>query len=354
VKLAGLVEAGPVLDVVAVTAALATALITVGVSQRTALSLAGIASSTWYYRSHPRPRVSTPIPHTQRRAPCWLATAERDAITGLLRAAFTHGRSVFQAFYEALDSGAPIASLSSWYRIAREIEPERPVRRRKTHRTSAVPSLLATGPLQVWSWDITKLKGPYTWVTYELYVVLDVFSRMIVAWRLEDRECDDLAKDMFQSAFTAHEAQPLVVHSDGGPSMTSKTLTGLFRELGDEVSKNRPRVSNDNPYSESLFKTAKYTPGYPAWFTDIDQARDWATEFVAWYNHTHRHSCLEGHTPISVHDGSWSEVHERRVATMAALHAEHPERFTEPPQVKTPVAQVAINHKITTDRLQTG
>lgn len=340
--------------VVALTVALVTALVAAGLSQRASLALAGVSRSSWHYRSRPRPRVPAPVAHTARRGPAWLEPAEEDRITGYLRAAFAQGRSVYQAHYQALDALDPVASLSSWYRIARHLEPQRPARRRARHRASAVPSLLASGPLQVWSWDITKLKGPYTRVSYELYVVIDVFSRKIVAWRVEEHESDELAREMFQAAFAAYRARPTVVHSDGGPAMTSNTLTGLFRDLGIEVSRNRPRVSNDNPYSESLFKTTKYTPTYPAYFTSLEQARDWVTAFVAWYNHEHRHSSLEGHTPAAVHDGTWRPVHEQRVATMARLHQQHPERFHRPPTVRTPMAQVAINHTTTTDRLQTG
>lgn len=285
----------------------------------------------------------------------WLTDTERDTITGKLKASFSQGVSVYQSFYEALDAGDPVASLSSWYRIARQrLEPARPTRRRARHRSSAIPTLLATTVLQVWSWDITKLKGRYRGDCYEMYVVIDVFSRMIVAWRVEEREDQELAKDMFETAFTTHRARPAVVHSDGGPSMTSKTLTGFLRNLGVEVSRNRPRVSNDNPFSESLFKTAKYAPAYPAYFDSLDQARGWATEFVDWYNHEHRHTGLEGHTPATVHDGTWIKIHHRRVDAMNRLYQQQPERFTTKPTVKTPMAQVAINHPTNTDRLQTG
>ncbi|NYF97697.1 DDE-type integrase/transposase/recombinase [Janibacter cremeus] len=337
-----------------VTVWLVTALTVAGLSQRAALSLAGMSRSSWYYRAHPRQGVADPVPHTQRRAASWLSPPERAAIEGKLSVAFANGRSVYHGFYSALDSGDPVACLSSWYRIARGMEEAPPVRRRARHRSSAIPSLVASAPLQVWSWDITKLKGPYRGVTYELYVVIDVFSRMITAWRLETHEDDDLAKEMFQDAFARASAYPHVVHSDGGSSMKSKTLTGLFSELGVEVSRNRPRVSNDNPYSESAFKTAKYAPTYPAYFTSIEQSRTWVEDFVTWYNHEHYHSGLEGHTPASVHAGTWTEVHHQRVTTMAALHTAHPERFTKPPVIKTPMAHVAINHEISDDRLQTG
>lgn len=337
-----------------VTLALVAALVTAGLSQRRALALAGMSRSTWHYLQHPRRRVSDPVPHTQRRAGFWLAAHEQNVILARLTAAFALGRSVYQAFYEALDARDPVASLSSWYRLARRLEPQRPIRARRKHRATAIPSLVASAPLQVWSWDITKLKGPYRGVCYEMYVVVDVFSRMIVAWRVEEHEDDDLAREMFERAFTTAGATPQVVHSDGGPSMTSKTLTGLFARLGVEVSRNRPRVSNDNPYSESLFKTAKYTPTYPAYFDTLEQARVWAQQFVHWYNHEHRHSSLEGHTPARVHDGTWQEIHQQRVLTMSQLHSAHPERFTSHPVVRAPMAQVGINHQISGDRLQTG
>lgn len=345
----------PTADAVAVSVSLVGALLAAGLSQRTALSLVGMARSTWHYRDNPRPRVTAPLPHTQRRALSWLTDDEQALIIGRLEDGFAQGWSVYQTFYEALDAGHPIASLSSWHRIARaHLAAQRPVRRTRKHRATAMPSLIVDGPMQAWSWDITHLKGPYVRGTYQLYVVLDVFSRMIVTWRLETREDDELAREMFQAAFTRHGARPRIVHSDGGPAMTSNTLTGLFGELGIEVSRNRPRVSNDNPYSEALFKTAKYAPTYPAFFTDIEHARTWVTTFVAWYNHQHHHSGLEGHAPADVHNGAWTERHHQRVITMDRLYAKHPERFRSRPTVKTPMAQVAINHPTTDDRLQTG
>jgi transposase InsO family protein len=339
----------------AVTGGLVTALVAAGLSQRAALRLVGLSRSTWHYHSKPRPRATDPVPHTARRSSSWLCTVEQDTIVAKLRAAFAQGWSVYHAFYEALDAGDPVASLSSWHRIARtHLSAQRPVKPTRNHRSCAMPSLVVDAAMQAWSWDITHLKGPYRRVTYQFYVAIDVFSRMIVAWRLETREDDDLARDMFEDAFTSHGARPRIVHSDGGSAMTSNTLTGLFRELGIEVSRNRPRVSNDNPFSEALFKTAKYAPTYPTHFTDIEHARTWATTFVAWYNHEHHHAGLEGHTPADVHHGTWRKVHLQRVATMNQLYALNPERFHSTPVLKTPMAQVAINHPTTDDRLQTG
>ena len=172
---------------------------------------------------------------------------------------------------------------------------------------------------------------------------VSVAEGTIVAWRVEDRECDDLARDMFTTAFTAYGTRPRVVHSDGGPSMTSKTLAVLFRDLSIDTSRNRPRVSNDNPYSESLFKTAKYTPGYPPYFTSLEHARGWAGTFVTWYNTEHRHSALAGYTPASMHDGSWTQQAAARQQAMHAHYRAHPRRYRQEPTVLTPPARATIN-----------
>jgi len=208
--------------------------------------------------------VSQPVPHTQRAPPRGCRRPNAHAITAKLAPAFEAGYSVYHAFYLALDAATrpprcPPGTGSPAPTCTRSARPPT-----ATRRASAIPSLIAHAPMQVWSWDITKLKGPYRGVTYELYVAIDVFSRMIVAWRLEEHEDDALARDMFETAFARHGARPQVVHSDGGSAMTSNTLTELFRELGVEISRNRPRVSNDNPYSESAFKTTKSMPTYPA------------------------------------------------------------------------------------------
>jgi putative transposase len=335
---------------------LVAALRAAGWSQTRALRLLGIAPASWHYRKHPRPRASDPKPHAKRSAPCWLTEVETAAITGLLMAAFEARKSVFQAYHEALDAGTPVASLSSWYRIAAAyLDALRPVRPRRARRkTAGVPQWQADAVLQVWSWDVTWLPGAYRGVSYAFYVALDVFSRKIVAWRVEEREDDDLAKQMFQDAFREYSAHPRIVHSDGGSVMTSKTLSGLVAALGITASRNRPRVSNDNPFSEAWFKTAKYWPGYPGHFDSLDHARAWAATLVELYNTEHRHSALEGHTPASVHDGTWIEIHHARQATLDELYAANPNRYPRPPKVKTPPGLVALNPPKTDHRLQTG
>lgn len=325
-----------------------------GVSQRQALVYAGISRSTWQYRNKPRPVVQDPVPHAQRRAATWLTDTEVDAIIDALRITFDKGHSVYQGFMEALDAGAPVASLSSWYRIAAEhLAPDRPITRRKNHKNHATPEVEATCPGQAWSWDITKFKGPYRGLTYEVYMIIDLFSRVIVGHRVEEVEDDHLAQDMFLEAMASEATIPEVVHSDGGPSMQSKVLTDELRQHGIELSKNRPRVANDNPFSEALFKFAKYRIDYPEYFANLQDARAYADQFVSWYNTEHRHSELEGHTPASVHDGSWRAIHHQRQQTMDALAAAHPKRYTTKPELKAPKAQVGINTPKHNNRLIT-
>lgn len=326
-----------------------------GASERSALRLIGLSRSSWRYRTHPRDRVSNPVPHAQRGGKHWLSPQEQAAILDRIQEAFQAQISVYEAFYAALDAGDPIASLSSWHRLARRLEPQRPSHRKAQQRSSAIPELTTNQALQLWSWDISKLPLPLRGEYLEFYVVIDVFSRYIVGWRVEETESDELAKEMMEQAFAAEGATPQVIHSDGGASMRSNTLLEFYDELSIATTKNRPRVSNDNPYSEAAFKTAKYRPEYPQTFNTLDQAREWARQFVTWYNDQHAHSGLEGHTPASIHHDTWRPVHHARQATLDALYEAHPERFTRGrPQLKTPLAAATINQPKTKKRLQTG
>jgi len=173
--------------------------------------------------------------------------------------------SVREIYATLLDEGRYIGSISTWYRVLRGAGETRERRRLATHPAHVKPELVATAPCQVWSWDITKLLGPQKCTYFYLYVVLDVFSRYVVAWRLETCESAALAQDLFAAAIAREGVNPtrLTVHADGDPAMTSKTLTQFFADLGITKSRSRPRVSNDNPYSESQFKTLKYAPTFP-------------------------------------------------------------------------------------------
>ncbi|MCU0278455.1 MAG: DDE-type integrase/transposase/recombinase [Candidatus Nanopelagicales bacterium] len=335
-------------------AALVAAIRAAGWSQTKALKLIGLAASSWHYRQRPRPKSGCVVAHTARRCDSWLTEAETAAIIAELTGAFAAKKSVHQAYYEALDAGQPVASLKSWYRIANTyLNADRPVRRTRTHRCAAMPQWEAFAPMQVWSWDITMLPGPYRGVNYCLYAVIDVFSRKIVAWRVEDAEVDELAAQMFRDALQ-DGPRPGLLHSDRGASMTSHALAATLRDLGIQPSRNRPRVSNDNPFSEAWFKTAKYQPDYPGYFHDLEHARTWAEKTIESYNNHHRHSSLAGHTPASVHDGTWVHIHQQRQATLDQLHQANPSRYRRRPRAKTPMASVALNPQTPTDRLQPG
>jgi putative transposase len=229
------------------------------------------------------------------------------------------------------------------YRVLREAGETLERRRLATHPTRIKPELAATAPLQVWCWDITKLPGPQKWIHYNLYVVLDVFSRYVVAWRLEANESAVLAEEMFAQAFIRENVDPkgLIVHADGGPAMTSKTLAQLFSDLGVAQSRSRPHVSNDNPFIESYFKTLKFGPTYPVYFANLEQAREFCRQFVCWYNNEHRHTGIALLTPADVHHGRVEQKREARRAVLHAAHSVHPERFVrglpEPPSIETVV-----------------
>lgn len=327
-------------------------LVAAGTSLNSSLRLVGVAKSSWHYLHHPRAAKVDPVPHCERQAAAWLSPAEQAKVVAQLGREDLANLSVGEAFATVLDEGTYIASRSSWYRIAAAHKLSGDRRRTASHPPATVPEQVAYGVGGLWSWDITKLPTPIRGQNFEFYVVLDVFSRYVVAWRVEEHECDQLAREMFDKAFAEHGIRPRVVHSDGGPSMTSSTVKELFADLNIEISRNRPRVSNDNPYSEAWFKTAKYEPSYPEIFNTIDEARRWAEEFVFWYNTRHRHSGIAWHTPQSVFDGTWIDVQQARQATLDTAWAAKPQRFTTRPTPPRLPIEVWINDP--TQRFQTG
>lgn len=298
-------------------------------SQTTALRLVGVARSTWHYQHHPRPRVEAPTPHPERRSAIWLSAAEEAVIlTWLGREAAAIG----EVFVLALDAGVYVASQRTWHRVARRNRLSgTPVRRVTSAPPRAVPEVVARAPNAVWSWDITWLPTRYRGQSYALYVALDVFSRSIVAAQVEVGESAELATAMFTEAFDRLQVIPQIIHADGGASMTSRSVQELFARLQITPSRNRPRVANDNPFSEAWFKTAKYHPSYPVEFASLAGARIWVDDFVAWYNHHHRHSGIAWHTPASVYDGSYRAITEHRQALLTAHYQAQPDRYAHPP-----------------------
>lgn len=255
--------------------------------------------------------------------------------------------SVDHAFADAWDAGIMLGSRRSWWRIAADIEnqtmrPVAPTRRRGARPPREAPVLEATGPGQVWSWDITDLRSPWRGVCFKAYSIIDIFSRKIVGYRVEDREADHLAVEMFHDAF-AREGLPDGVHADSGPAMRSTLLKDYLGELKVTMTHNRPRTSNDNPYSESEFRTMKYRPNYPGTFDTLDDARDFMDWYVPWYNGQHKHSGIALFSPDEVHDGTWREAWARRDSIHQAYYDAHPERFHRRPATPLPAVIVGIN-----------
>jgi putative transposase len=235
-------------------------------------------------------------------------------------------KSVAQAWATLLDEGEYLCSMSTMHRLLRQAGQSGERRRQATHPPRMKPELLATAPGQVWSWDITKLRGPERGVYYDLYVVIDIFSRYVVGWTVAAREDAHIATALLAEAMTVH-GTPVSVHADRGTSMTSKPVAQLLVDLGVARSHSRPHVSNDNPFSESAFKTLKYAPVFPDRFGCLADARAFCQAFFAYYNHEHRHSGLGLHTPASVHHGTAGEVRAQRAATLQAAYAANPARF---------------------------
>jgi putative transposase len=224
------------------------------------------------------------------------------------------------------------------YRLLRAAGEVRERRRQATHPATVKPELLATGPNQVWSWDITKLLGPAKWTYYYLYVVLDIYSRYVPGWLLAPRETAELAERLLGETIRKHRilADHLTLHADRGTSMASKPVALLLADLGVTKTHSRPHCSNDNPYSEAQFKTLKYRPEFPDRFSSLEDARAFCQAFFRWYNHQHHHSGLGLHTPADVHFGRADRVQAERARVLQEAYAAHPERFVR--QVPTPPA----------------
>jgi putative transposase len=305
---------------------------------KVACAAVGRARATHY--RHLKPSRATP-PKPRPAPPNKLADTEVDDILAVLRSPRFVDCSPAQVYFTLLDEGVYLASESSFYRILRSHDEVRERRRQATHPAKVRPELIADKPLVVWSWDITKLKGPKRGVYYDLYVVIDIFSRYVVAWCVAPSESGELARELIADAVARHNIAPgqLTVHADRGSSMTSNPVTELLTFLGIGRSHSRPHTSNDNPYSEAQFKTLKYCPAFPERFGCIEDARAFCEAFFSYYNHEHRHSGIGYHTPASVHYGTATEVRAQRAETLDTAYAANPARFRhrrpQPPKLPT-------------------
>jgi putative transposase len=300
------------------------------------------ASQAGYWRRNrqsPAPARPAPIPHRQRRQPRALSAAEQQAILDALHSDRFVDMAPAEVWATLLDEGVYLGSESTFYRLLRQAGEVRERRRQATHPAKVKPELLASAPNEVWSWDITKLRGPAKWTYYYLYVILDIFSRYVVGWMVASRESAPLAEVLIRQTVTKQgtDRAQLTIHADRGSSMTSKPVAFLLADLGVAQSHSRPHVCNDNPFSEAQFKTLKYRPDFPGWFGSIEDARRHCQDFFAWYNDEHRHSGLGLHTPADVHYGLAEAVRDKRAGVLDAAYAAHPERFVrkppEPPKI---------------------
>jgi len=290
---------------------------------RTACSALALPRANFYRWKRPKEKTPRPAP------PLALSREERGAVLSVLHEERFVDRAPREIYASLLDESTYLCSIRTMYRIL-EQEGELKERRNQLFRPHyEKPELLATGPNQVWSWDITKLKGPVKWTYYYLYVILDIWSRYVVGWMVAQRELAVLAEKLMKEACTKQMIQPdqLFIHADRGSSMTSKPVAFLLADLGVTKSHSRPSVSNDNPYSESQFKTMKYRPEFPERFGSIEHARAFSQTFFPWYNTKHYHSGLGLLTPEDVHYGRASRIIEARQEVLLAVYEKHPERF---------------------------
>lgn len=245
-----------------------------------------------------------------------------------------------------LEEGTYHCSLRTMYRVLDRNAEVRERRNQLRHPVAAKPELLATGPNQVWSWDITMLKGPQKWTYYYLYVILDIFSRYVVGWMIADRESATLAEQLIKASFEKQNVDPdqLTLHADNGPSMSSWTVAQLLARLSITKSHSRPYTSNDNPFSEAFFKTLKYRPDFPERFGTPEHALNFGRTLFPWYNQEHRHSGIGYLTPEVVHYGHASEVLQTRAAALRLAFEANPSRFKHrPPTLPAPPTEVWIN-----------
>ncbi len=286
-----------------------------------------------FYRAQQPPPLSipfTPAPASPT-SPRALSPAEKEQVRVVLNSERFQDQAPREVYATLLDEETYVCHWRTMYRILDEQQEVRERRNQLRHPVYAKPELLATQPNQLWSWDITKLRGPSTCSYYYLYVILDVYSRYVVGWLLAERESEELAKQLIDETCAKQGIQPgqLKIHADNGSPMVSKSVAQLLIDLSVTKSHSRPHVSDDNPYSEAQFKTMKYRPDYPDRFGCAAEARSWAHAFFTWYNQEHHHSGLGLLTPASVHYGQAEAVLAKRQQTLQAAYAAHPERFVK-------------------------
>ena len=303
----------------------------------------GVSRATLYRH---RKRIPSGVSQIRLPSPRRLADEERGAVLEALHSERFVDKSPGEVFATLLDEGAYFCSERTMYRILKSSGEVRERRNQLRHPKYEKPELLATAPNEVWSWDITKLRGPVKWSYFYLYVILDIFSRYVVGWMVADGESSTLAKRLIQETCRKQKISEgqLTLHADRGSSMKSKIVGQLLADLGVTKTHSRPHISNDNPYSESQFKTLKYRPEFPKRFGAIQDAKAFCRPFFSWYNTEHRHSGISMLTPETVHYGRAERVLRDRHKVLSDARRKHPERFVNgPPKLRSSPGAAWIN-----------
>lgn len=306
---------------------------------RGALRALGAAHATWYRR---RRAARTQVARSRPAPPLALSNLERECVVATLNSARFADCTPYTAWARLLDEGIYLASVRTFYRVLAAQGLVRERRDQLVHPAHAKPELAASAPNQIWSWDITRLRSTLKWQYFYLYVLLDIFSRYVVGWLVAGAENAALAQALIEETCAKYHITPatLTLHSDRGSPMRAKTTAELLVDLGVAASFSRPRVSNDNPFSEAQFKTLKYRPEFPERFDGIEHARVHLRRFFGWYNDEHRHSGIGFMTPAMVHFGRSGVIDERRRHVLQAAYAAHPERFKGRPPTPPALPEV--------------
>jgi len=301
---------------------------TIGI--KSACAAFGLARSGFYRSQHP---ATAPAPRPS--PPRTLSSEERQAVLETLHSDRFVDQAPATIYATLLDEGRYYCSIRTFYRILEEQAEVHERRNQLRHPVYQKPELLATAPNQVWSWDITKLRGPVTWSSFYLYVILDIFSRYVVGWMLASAESATLAQRLITDTCRKQQIEPghLTLHADRGASMTSKPVAVLLTDLGITKTHSRPYTRDDNPFSEAQFKTLKYRPDFPDRFGSLEDARAFCQRFFPWYNGEHRHAGIGLMPPVAVHEGRAETMRDARHQVLTTAYAAHPERFVnKPPQ----------------------
>lgn len=282
-------------------------------------------------------------PSVRPAPPLALSDAERRDLLDTLNSARFADHTPYAVYAALLDEGRYLGSVRTMYRLLEKSGQSCERRNQRIHPVYKKPELLATGQNQVWSWDITKLKGPEKWTTFHLYVILDIFSRYVVGWMIANRESAELAEQLIADTAAKQVIEPsrLTLHADRGSSMRSKPVAALLVDLDITKTHSRPYVSDDNPFSEAQFKTLKYRPEFPQRFGSIEDARSHCQQFFQWYNHEHYHSGIGFMAPATVHYDQASKALRERKKTLEQAFFSNPKRFKgrlpKPPELPTAV-----------------